>query len=60
MRQDHISTYISKNPISKIIINMWISNYQNNIIMSLPLFVREKDKGPQSPPFLLKKKKTNG
>ena len=45
MRQDHISTCISKYPISKII-----------TAMSLPLFVPERDKGPQSPPFYPRKK----
>ena len=45
MRQDHISTCISKYPISKII-----------TAMSLPLFVPERDKVPQSPPLYPRKK----
>ena len=56
MRQDHISTCISKYPISKIIINMWISNHQNNNCNVSPPFCPRKRQRATIFPFLSKKK----
>ena len=56
MRQDHISTCISKYPISKIIIIMWISNHQNNNCNVSPFFYPRNRQRATISPFLSKKK----
>ena len=55
MRQDHISTCILKYPISKITINMWIS--QNNNYNVSPHFSPKKRQRATIFLFLSKKKK---